>query len=206
MTRLARVSALLLAVHALAFAAHAQSAPAAADAENSRSAIQAAPAPEPAPTAAPKLKRDRPISDNLASALSASMPKYNPPPPPRTEDEDVDLREVDKPRNTIIRLPKYTVTGPRPPVFRERDIYNRSNRTNLSLARNPGLNLGNVLGLNRPIAMAMYAEQERLNNMAEMDDTAESIGRADAAAGAYLKRVTDETFMRTSDFGYTRRE
>lgn len=195
MIRPIRVSVPLLAAFVLATAGQAQSSPVSAQ----------LPAAAPA-TPAPTPKRDRPISDNLASTLAASMPKFNPPPKPRPEDEDVDLREVDKPRNAIIRLPNYTVRERKPPVFRERDIYNQTNRTNLSLSRNPGLKFGNFFGLNRAIAFAMYAEEERLENMAGLEDTAESIGRADPAAGAYIKRVSAETFMRSSDFGSSRLE
>lgn len=159
----------------------------------------------PAPTTPPpKPKRDRPISNNLASTLAASMPKYNPPPKPRPEDQDVDLREVDKPRNSIIRLPKYTVLGQRPPVFRERDLYSLENRTSLGMKRYAGLNFGPFSSLNRRYALAMYQEEERLQNMADLNDTANAIGRGDAEAGTYIRRTTSETYMRSSDFGYSR--
>jgi hypothetical protein len=150
-------------------------------------------------------RRNRVVSDGLAASLAQTMPKYNPPPKPKPEeegDEPVDLRDVDKPRNKIIRLPKYVVQEPKPAVFRERDIYDKRNRTDLALSRYYGLNFGNVFGLNRPIALAMYQEEERLQNMAELRDTARTVGVASQEDSAYIKRVSDETFMRTSGFGY----
>ena len=150
-------------------------------------------------------RRNRAVSDGLAASLAQTMPKYNPPPKPKPEeegDEPVDLRDVDKPRNKIIRLPKYVVQEPKPAVFRERDIYDKRNRTDLALDRYYGLNFGNVLGLNRPIALAMYQEEERLQNMADLRDTARTVSVASKEDGAYIKRVSDETFMRTSGFGY----
>jgi len=140
------------------------------------------------------------------------MPKYNPPPKPNPADEDVDLRDVDKPKNGIIRLPKYTVQEKKPPVFRERDIYSRSGLAELAKIR-----YSTGTGLNRvtlPLfgtspearAMAMYAEDERLNNMSELKDNARDIGYLDAADGAYIKRITDETYMRNSGSGYDARE
>jgi hypothetical protein len=162
------------------------------------------------PTAPPKPKKDRPVSTGLAATLAASMPKYNPPPKPVPEDEDVDLREVDKPRNGIIRLPKYTVQEKKPPVFRERDIFTTGGLA--ELARNRYLTATDRI-LNRvtlPLfgtsqearAMAMYAEDERLHNMSDLKDTAKDVGRTNSAEGAYIKRVTDETYMRNSGFGY----
>ena len=45
-----------------------------------------------------------------------------------------DLRDIDKPRNGIIRLPNYTVQEKKPPVFRERDIYTREGLADLASA------------------------------------------------------------------------
>ena len=52
-------------------------------------------------------------------------------------------------------------------------------------------------------ALAMYAEDERLKNMSEMEATATAVSQADAAAGAYIRRESEKTFMRTSDFGWS---
>jgi hypothetical protein len=212
MSRLTRASVTLplLAGLALATLSHAQGQSPAPLAANDNPAVA---------TPAPARKKERVASPALAAALAASRPKYNPPPKPDPADEDVDLREIDKPRNGIIRLPKYTVQEKKPPVFRERDIFTRGGLADL--ARNRYLSATDRI-LNRvtlPLfgtssearAMAMYAEDERLNNMSDLTDTAEDIGRADAADGAYIKRVTDETYMRNSGFGYdsrsdTRRE
>lgn len=164
----------------------------------------ATPAPPPRP------KRDRPISNNLAATLAAGMPKYNPPPKPKPEeDENVDLREVDKPRNTIIRLPKIVVQE-RPPVFRERDLYSREGLAGLAMRRylTPTHRLLNnfyvpfLMASPEQYAMMRYAEDERLANMSDLNDTADTISRVDAKEGAYIRRTTSETFMRSSDFGY----
>jgi hypothetical protein len=165
-------------------------------------------------TPAPQPKKERAISPGVASALAASMPKYNPPPKPDPVDEDVDLRDIDKPRNGIIRLPKYTVQERKPPVFRERDIFTRSGLADLAKSRYLSATDRMLNRVTLPLfgtssearAMAMYAEDERLNNMSELKDNARDIGYLDAAEGAYIKRVTDETYMRNSGFGYDSRE
>jgi hypothetical protein len=164
-------------------------------------------------TTPPPQKKDRAISSGVASALAASMPKYNPPPKRDPADEDVDLRDVDKPRNGIIRLPKYTVREKKPPVFRERDIFTRGGLADLARSRYLTATDRILNRVTLPLfgtssearAMAMYAEDERLNNMADLTNTAEDIGRADPADGAYIKRVTDQTYMRDSGFGYDSR-
>ncbi len=198
MTRLARLTfAFSLLTAANAFA------------EDTPPALAKQPSGSGTPASTTLPKRDRPISDNLASTLAASMPKYNPPPKPKPEDEDVDLREVDKPRNGIIRLPKYTVREAKPPVFRERDIHTDAGLADLARRRYLTSTYKLLNSFYIPFfsqsptdhALAMYAEDERLNNMADLADTAQTVGRNDAAAGAYIKRLSNETYMRTDTFG-----
>ncbi len=165
-------------------------------------------------TPAPKPKRDRVVSDNLASTLAASMPKYAPPPKPKPEEENADLRETDKPRNGIIRLPKYTVRERKPPVFRERDVYTNQGFADLAKRRylTPTYRMLNnayipfLTASPEQHALAMYAEDERLNNISDLHDAARTVSRSDPNDGEYIKRVSDQTYMRTSDFGYERRE
>ncbi len=199
MVRPARLLLLVLIAAPLIAAARAQTA-------GATTAATAEPAPAPL-----RLKHERPISDSLASALAASMPKYNPPPKPKPEDADVDLRDVDKPRNGIIRLPRYVVHEKKPPVFRERDIYTGGGLADLAKSRylTPTYRLLNNVYIPffssspEQRAMAMYAEDERLNNISDLTDSAKDVGRADPEAARYLKRVTDETYMRSSGFdGY----
>ena len=47
-------------------------------------------------------------------------------------------------------------------------------------------------------AMAMYAEDERLKNISDMKDAANTVGKGDAAQGSYILRESQKTFMRTS--------
>jgi hypothetical protein len=204
MLRFSNASALLSLISGLMLAPviHAQS-PAAATPEKTA----------PLTTPPPPAKRDRPVSSGVASALAASMPKYNPPPKPAPVAVDGAARDVDNPKDGIIRLPKYTVQEKKPPVFRERDIYTTGGLADL--AKNRYLTATDRM-LNRvtlPLfgtsqearAMAMFAEEERLHNMSDLKDTAKDISRTDPNDGAYIKRVTDQTYMRDSGFGYDSR-
>jgi len=184
--------------------------PAAAD-PNQPAADASATVSVATPTPAPPFKRERPISTDLAATLAAGMPKFNPPPKPPPEEEDIDLRDVDKPRNKIPRLPRYVVTDKKPPVFRERDLY--TNRGIGELARKRYLTPAYALlnGLYIPFfsqsptehALAMYAEDERLQNMSDLKDTSKTLNRADDGTGTYVKKLSDETYMRGFDYRYS---
>jgi hypothetical protein len=150
-------------------------------------------------------KRERVMSDEVAATLATGMPKYNPPKPvePKPEDEQTDLRETDKPRNGIIRLPKYVVKEPKPPVFREHDLHTGSEMTDIGLRRYIGLNIGNLGGLNRPVSLLMYQEKERLDNMADLKEDAKNAKRSgDSAASDYIMRESNRANYRPSDFSW----
>jgi hypothetical protein len=122
----------------------------------------------------------------------------------------VDAREVDKPRNGIIRLPKYIVQEPKAAVLTERavntdkgikEIAMRRYITDMDRALN-GFTLPLFGSSMESRAMAMYAEDERLKNISDMKDAASTVGKSDAAQGSYILKESQKTFMRTGDFGW----
>lgn len=160
-----------------------------------------------------KAPAPRAISSDVAAQLAASRPKFSPvapPPPPKPESELADLRDVDKPKNTIVRLPKFVVQEQRPPIFRERDIYTKQGLESLAMRRYLSetdrvlnrftLPLFGISSAQR--AMAMYEEDERLKNMSDVADHTNMVMKSDAAAGAKLKADAQQTFMRWQDFGW----
>jgi hypothetical protein len=168
----------------------------------------------PAEKSAPETpRRSRAISGEAAAALAAATPKYTPPPPkppPKPEEELVDAREVDKPKNTIVRLPKYIVQEKKPPVFRERDINTAKGLTDIAMRRyisdfDRALNRWTlpIFGTSKEKrALAMYAEDERLRNMSDLNDAGVNASKTDATAGAYILRESQKTYLRSSDFGW----
>jgi hypothetical protein len=172
-------------------------------------------APPPAAPEAPR--RPRAISSEVAAALAAAAPKYTPPPPkpePKPESEQVDLRDVDKPKNSIVRLPKYVVQEPKSPVFRERDINTQKGLTEIAMRRyisdaDRALNRFTLPLFGSSMesrALAMYAEDERLQNMSDLKDAANNASKSDPAMGSYIKREAQQTFLRSRDFGWSRSE
>jgi len=157
-------------------------------------------------------KRSRVVSEGVAAALAAGMPKYNPPKPvePKNEEDLPDLREIDKPRNQIIRLPDYVVREKRPPVFRERDINTTQGLAALAKKRYfsetaQALNRFRIplFGMGQEAyASMMLAEQERLDNMAGLKATAADLKALSEGQGDAISREVDRTYIRTDDYGY----
>jgi len=165
-------------------------------------------------TSAEESKRSRAISSEVASALAAGMPKYEPPKPaePKVEAEEIDLRETDQPRNRIIRLPDYVVQEKKPPVFRERDLHTRKGLVDLAKQRYfseaaQGLNRFRIPLFGKgsdAYALQMQADAERLQNITDLKETADTIRAADPENATYIRRLTDDTYIRRNDFGYRR--
>jgi hypothetical protein len=200
------------------------SAPAAAAAQTSgeassvaaeRPAILATPtAPATAPNTAAEPKqpnRARAISPATAAQLTAALPKFEQPPAasaatpaanPTPPDSAVDLREVDRPRNTIIRLPSYLVQEEKPVILTERDVRTPRARLHLALQKHPGLRLGSFwIFRNDGIALAMLAEEERLEQKQYFEDLVQLTQFSDPGTKATAKQGVEHAFMRTADFG-----
>jgi hypothetical protein len=145
----------------------------------------------------------RTVSSKVAAALSMGMPKFSPPTPTPTPAaaEPEDLRDIDKPRNEIHRLPKYVVREARPPIFRERDLFTMDGMLDLTMKRHSGLIIGNILGLNsnpKPGSPAyqMMVDDERKENMDDLNDTAHAISQGDSAGASYILQQSQSTYMR----------
>ena len=114
----------------------------------------------------------------------------------------VELREIDNPRNTIIRLPNYIVREDKTPVLKERDVRTPKASLELALRRHPGLRLGSFwIFRNDGIALALLAEEERLERKKEFEDMVSLMPVSDPAARATVKREVQQAFLREADFG-----
>lgn len=147
---------------------------------------------------------NRQISSGTAALLAQGMPAYNPPkpqPPPKP-DADSDDDNEDQPRNHIIHLPKYIVHEQRPPIFRERDLYDKTALTRLAMLRYGGLNVGPLAGLNGPIADEMLREDQRLQDIKEFNDTADTMAAGgDSSEANFIRNTTQETYAQSLGWG-----
>ncbi len=157
--------------------------------------------------------RKRGISNNLASALAETMPKYSPPPieeksaDEADEDDGVDEDLMLKPKNGIVRLPRVVVEGSRPPIFTERQINTDKGLAELATKRyfadaSQALNKFNVPFLSmsqEELAMTMWEEDERLRLLSDFTDQADNellLGNEEEAKE--LRRMTQEALGRSS--------
>jgi hypothetical protein len=151
----------------------------------------AVPSPAPAPA------RPRAISPTLATQLSALSPKYEPvatAPAGKPIEPGTDLREIDKPRNTIIRLPNFEVQEEKVPEFKPRELLTPPERLRLAFKKYPGLHVGSLPFFNNNgVALMMQAEDERLERMKEMSDL---LTLLPAAQQKQVKPAVDGAFLR----------
>ena len=140
------------------------------------SSIILAEKPAPTPPAAPNLSAGRPVSPAIAAEISLVMPAYAPGSSSASSGSPTaDLRNVDKPKNQIPRLPaemmqKYVVRESRVPVFRTRDLYTKAGLIDLSLKEHPGLHFGNFFNLNAKAAYETEVEEQLRAEKLELDD------------------------------------
>ena len=151
-----------------------------------------------APTAP---KKPRPMSDEVAAIMATGRPKYNPPKVEEKQPEPV----VEEPKNDIPRLPQFVVRGNRTPVFKnfkERDLHDAKGLSDIEMKRHPGLDIPYIGFLNRPVALEMYRDEQRLNDIDEVRKAASDAAMAGDTAGSdYIRRVGAETFVRRSSGG-----
>jgi len=172
----------------------------AAMAQTDSSPPPAPPSALSAPTAS--VEHPRAVSSATAALLNAARPKISPLPPAekKSAEELPDLRETDRPRNDIIRLPKYLVQEPRPPVFRERDFLDEAGRIALGMKRYPGLGMFPLSSLNGATALQMLQEDARLEDMAAFKDLIRTAGVSDPAARDKLKNLWLQTYQRDNSW------
>lgn len=179
---------------------------------------QGTPPPQPAPEAGDALQRpvvdvagrSERVSRFTSAAVTAGIVFSPPPPAPekKPEQHPDDPQNADNPRNGIVRLPKYIVEGERPPVFRERDINTAKGLGDIAVKRylseaSKALNRYTLpfIGLTKEqYALMMYQEDERLQNLRDVNENVYILRQTDPGAADQLQREVDRTFIRRSEF------
>jgi len=172
--------------------------------------------PSPAAPAGAPPERPQAVSPETAALLAAALPKTTLAKPAASAPaaEAPDRRETDKPRNSIVRLPKYVVRESRPPVFTERELsgeqafgerlakryYFEGYFELVRLARYTPLTL--FLPSAEASALAQYEDGERLRKKAEFADLTNMVMKSNPTTGAKVQDAVQDTFMRWGDFGW----
>jgi len=152
------------------------------------------------------------ISRRFRAAILAGLPKYDSAtnkPSGKSPAASIVPLDAGADGGGIVRLPDYVVHAPRPRTIPEKEIMSR--RATVEFAERRYIStLDHVLN-DHPIplvastvqsrALAMLAEDERLQDMADLNRAARNSSVISRTSGTDLKRLADETFMRRSEAG-----
>lgn len=116
----------------------------------------------------PKSNVAHSVSSKITEAVLAGLPKYSPQKPATTDDSPSEAK-VSETSGDILKLPKLTVRT-RKEILSPEDLLTDQERINLVLKAYPGLRIGNIFGLNRGIALAIYHEEQRARKTAALVD------------------------------------
>jgi hypothetical protein len=155
----------MAAAMAAASAAQAEDAAPASPSQDTSSIILAPKATTAAQ--APRAAAPHASSSAVSGAIATALPKFTQLAPAKPLGQQPDLRDIDKPRNKIPRLPanmmqKYVVHGARVPPFRDRDLYTKEGLIDLGFKNHPGLLIGNIFGLNKGFAYEAFLRDEKV--------------------------------------------
>jgi hypothetical protein len=113
-----------------------------------------------------------------------------------------DLREIDKPRNQIPRIPaemmqRYVVRESRLPVFRPRDLHTTAGLIDQSFKEHLGLRIGNFFNLNAKAAHEAIVNEQLLADRQELTDlaVAMAVGGDQEEAEAMQDAIKEKSFM-----------
>jgi hypothetical protein len=155
-----------------------------------------------APDASPK-PDNRPAPGSVAANIAAGLPAYaSGKSGPGPADAAADLRDIDKPRNQIPRLPvemmqRYVVRESRLPVFRPRDLYTTAGLIERSFKEHPGLRIGNFFNLNAKAAYQAIVSEQLYADRMELTDLAiaMAVGGDAVEAEAMQDAIKEQSFM-----------
>lgn len=172
-------------------------------------------------SSAPLLTKAPRVTAETAANIKATTPKFSAVKPADNGAKlPPDLREIDKPRNRIPRLPRemieksvaahaslegsaevlqlptYIVREDKVPNFKEREMLTPQARLDLAYKRHPGLKIGSLPFLsNDGWGLFMLEEEHRLERKAEMEDLYGLYRYSGAQDTKALHRQVQETFM-----------
>lgn len=160
-------------------------------------ALTAAPPAQPAPA--------RALSPATAARLATNAPKYVAPDSSteRAHPNAPDLRETDRPRNTIIRLPDYVVRQSKPAtIITEDQVVTLEGKLERTYARHRGLRAGSFwIFKNDVAAREILEDDERVARRSAMNDLLGllQVG-SDPAVERSVRAQIKDTFIRPADW------
>ncbi len=149
-------------------------------------------------------------STELNDAVINSVPKYAPPKPaaPKAEDDPTAAKDPNKPKNGVIRLPRYVVHDTTPPIFTNKDILTQAGRDDLAMKQYiidtngmPTFAAFMAKQLFQSNAAQQYADAERASNISSLRSSANAAAAGgDADEAKLIRDQTNDTYIRRSDW------
>ena len=135
------------------------------------------------------------LSHEIIEAVIQKLPKYAPPAPAKTAPEPT----PDETKDGILHLPKMTVKERPPTLPSSFELLTPKGRLELALRTYPGLRFGNIFGMNSGIALAMQAEERKLEQKAALTNTVRRTTSDNSPESKRLLRLIDDAFQRPND-------
>jgi hypothetical protein len=133
------------------------------------------------------------LSPEIIEAVIQKLPKYAPPAPAKTPSEQAP-DETDHSSRDILHLPKLTVKERPPTLPPTFDLLTPKGRLELALKNHPGLRNGNYFGMNNGIALAMQAEERKLEQKTALTETVRRTTRDESPDSKRLLRLINDAF------------
>jgi hypothetical protein len=143
--------------------------------------------------ASPTTGRAHILSPEIVQAVIQKLPKYAPPTPAKTAPE----RPADEGKDSshdVLHLPKLTVKERPPRRPSDFELLTPKGRLELVLKKYPGLRIGNFFGMNNGIALAMQAEERKLEEKAALTDTVRRSTTDNSPESKKLMRLINDAF------------
>lgn len=194
---------IIAAAMAAASAAQAEEPAPAAPPQDTSSIILAPKAAKVVPT--PATMAPRASLSGVAGDIATALPKFTQLAPATPLAQQPDLRDIDKPRNKIPRLPanmmqKYVVHGDRVRPFRNRDLYTKEGLIDLGFKNHPGLLIGNIFGLNKGFAYEAFLRDEKVAwNLDQHDEALAMAVGGDVEEAKMILNYTGDSEFRELD-------
>ena len=133
------------------------------------------------------------LSPEIVKAVIEKLPKYAPPGPPKNAPAPLADESKDS-SSGVLHLPKVTVKERPPTLPPTFDLLTPKGRLELAFKKYPGLRIGNFFGMNNGIALAMQAEERKLEQKDALTATVRRTTRDNSPESKKLVRLIDDAF------------
>jgi hypothetical protein len=131
----------------------------------------------------------------ISDAVRAGLPRYSAPVP--TDAPVAGESRVLSDGTLVLPTMKVRPVAPRAPA--EYEWLSRKGRLDLALRKFPGLQAGNLFGMNNGIALALLAEERQAQEKSELASLVRQTALVDAAESRRVRRLLEAALQRPGD-------